>query len=185
MIESLVTILLGLFLIFLVSFLSLVLISSLFHLKHMVPFVPTPAVVIETMITEANLQPGMLAVDLGAGDGRVLRRAMRRVPGIRAVGYEGAFGVWVLSQLENFFSKAKPEMRMQNFFTQDFSDADIVFMYLSIDTMQKVLPKLEKELKPGAKVISNTFTFKKKEPVKTVFVKMPFWGGTNVWVYQF
>ncbi len=151
----------------------------------MVPFVPTPAPVIEAMIREANLKPGMLAVDLGAGDGRVVRRAMRRNPGITAVGYEGAFGVWLLAKFCNLFSRSKPEMRMKNFFQEDFSHADIVFTYLSIDIMQKLLPKLEKELRPGAKVISNTFSFKKKEPMKKVFVKMPFWGGTNVLVYQF
>lgn len=185
MIEALVTIALGLFLLCILVLLVLILASSLFHLKHMVPFVPTAAGVIDVMISEAELKAGMLVVDLGAGDGRVLRRAMRRVPGIRAVGYEGAFGVWVLSQLENVFSAAKPEMRRQDFFTQNFSDADVVFTYLSIDTMQKLLPKLERELKPGARVISNTFSFKQREPVKKVFVPMPFWGGTNVLVYQF
>ncbi len=185
MTQVIITIILGLFLLFLISFLVLVMISSLFHLKHMVPFVPTPAPVIDAMIAEANLKPGMLAVDLGAGDGRVIRRAMRRVPGIRAVGYEGAFGVWVLAKFCNLMSRSKPDMRMQNFFKENFSDADVVFTYLSIDIMQKLLPKLEQELKPGAKVISNTFSFKKKEPEKKVFVKMPFWGGTNVLVYQF
>ncbi len=151
----------------------------------MVPFVPTPAVVIETMIQEAQLQPDMLVVDLGAGDGRVVRRALRRVPTIRAVGYEGAFGVWLLAKLCNVFSKAKPEMLRQDFFQQNFSDVDVVFTYLSIGIMQKLLPKLEQELKPGAKVISNTFSFQHREPSKKVFVKMPFWGGTNVLVYQF
>ncbi len=185
MIEAVVTILLGLFLLFLISFLALVLVSSLFHLKHMVPFVPTPAAVIETMIREAELKPGMLVLDLGAGDGRVVRRALRREPGIRAVGYEGAFGVWLLAKLCNVMSTAKPEMRRQDFFQQNFSDADVIFTYLSIGIMQKLLPKLEKELKPGAKVISNTFSFKQREPIKKVFVKMPFWGGTNVLVYQF
>ena len=185
MIDSLVTILLSLFLLFLVGFLLLVLSSSLFHLKHMVPFVPTPASVIQAMITEANLQSGMLVFDLGAGDGRILRRAMRRVPGIRAVGYEGAFGVWLLAKFLNMLSAAKPEMKMEDFFTKNFSDADVIFTYLSIDIMQKLLPKLQSELKPGAKVISNTFSFKQKEPQKKVFVKMPFWGGTNVLVYQF
>lgn len=185
MIQGAVLILLGLFLLFLVSILVLVLISSLFHLKYMVPFVPTPAVVIETMIREAELKPGMLVLDLGAGDGRVLRRAMRKVPGIRTVGYEGAFGVWLLAKLINTISSAKPEIRMQDFFMQNLSDADIVFTYLSIDAMQKLLPKFEKELKPGALVISNTFSFKQREPIKKVFVKMPFWGGTNVLVYRF
>ncbi len=185
MIESAVTILLGLSLLFFMSFLTLVLVSSLFHLKHMVPFVPTPAAVIETMITEAQLRPQMLVLDLGAGDGRVLRRAMRRLSDIRAVGYEGALGVWLLAKFRNLFSSKKPDMRMRDFFHENFSDADVIFTYLSIDLMQKLLPKFEKELKPGAKVISNTFSFKKKDPAKKVFVKLPFWGGTNVLVYQF
>ncbi len=185
MIETILTIGWALFLLVLITLLFLVLVSSLFHVKHMVPFVPTPLLVIDAMITEANLKPGELAVDLGAGDGRVLRRAMKRVPGIRATGYEGAFGVWLLAKIENLFSRHKPDMRMQDFFKHDFSDADVVFTYLSIDIMKKLLPKLEKELKPGARVVSHAFSLRERQPTKTVFVQMPFWGKSNVFVYHF
>lgn len=185
MIDVIISLLLLLFLFFLVSFLVLVLTSFLFHVKYMVPFVPTPAVVIDVMIQEAALKPGMTVLDLGAGDGRVLRRAMRRVPGLRAIGYEGAFGVWLLAKACNFCSKQKPEMRRKNFYVKDFSEADVIFTYLSIDAMQKLLPKFERELKPGTLVISNTFSIKRREALRKVFVKMPFWGGTHVHVYRF
>lgn len=180
-----ITIFMGVFLVFLVVAVLLVFVSSLFHLKHKVPFVPTPAGVIEQMISEANLKPGMHVVDLGAGDGRILRRAMKRVPGIIATGYEGAFGVWLLSRFLNAMSMHKPDMRREDFFEADLSKVDVVFTYLSINVMQKLYPKLEKELRPGTKVITNTFSFRQREPDKKVFVKMPFWGGTNVLIYTF
>lgn len=185
MIDSVLSLLLVLFLLFLVSFLSLVMASSLFHLKHRVPFVPTSAAVIDVMIQEAALKPGMTVLDLGAGDGRVLRRAMRRVPGLRTIGYEGALGVWLLAKTCNLCSRQKPEMRRENFYEKDVSEADVIFTYLSIEAMQKLLPKFERELKPGALVISNTFSIKQREALRKVFVKMPFWGGAHVHVYGF
>lgn len=174
-----------LLLLFVIGALLLVLSSALFHLRQMVAFVPTPQTVTDAMIDLADLTSGETLVDLGAGDGRVLARAMERVPGVRAIGYEGAFGVWLLSRFRAWFSRYRPVMLRRNFLTEDLSQADVVFTYLSISMMQKLAPKFRSELKKGARVVSHAFSIKGLEPEKVTTVTMPFFGVTKVYLYRY
>jgi hypothetical protein len=52
-----------------------------------------------------------------------------------------------------------------NFFNQDLGEANVVTLYLVQDTNDRLKPKLEKELKPGARVVSHVFPFKGWDPV--------------------
>lgn len=172
-------------LLFVLGALLLVISSALFHLRQMVAFVPTPQAVTDAMIDLAGLKAGETLLDLGAGDGRVLARAMERAPGIRAIGYEGAFGVWLLSQFRAWFSAQKPVMLRRNFLTEDLSQADVVFTYLSISMMQKLAPKFRAELRKGSRVVSHAFSIKGLEPEKVTTVTMPFFGVTKVYLYRY
>jgi tRNA A58 N-methylase Trm61 len=49
------------------------------------------------------------------------------------------------------------EIRQQDFLTADLSAASIITLYLSNDGNLAVKPKLMRELKPGARVVSYTF----------------------------
>jgi precorrin-6B methylase 2 len=158
--------------------------SALFHLKWRVPFVPTPRRVIDAMVNAAQLEKGDIVLDLGAGDGRILREALRKKPGIRAIGYEGAYGVWLLSQLRNWLSKYKPDMRCENFMAADFSKADVIFTYLGIGLMQTLKPKFDAELRKGARVISHAFSIHNMKPYKVHVVTMPFGAKTKVYEYR-
>ncbi len=168
----------------LLTFVVLLLISAFFHLKWMVAFVPTPRGIADAMIDAAEVKPGDRVYDLGAGDGRVLARAMQRVPGIKAVGYEGSVLVYVLALIRNILSRYKPEMRMENFFDVDLSDADVIFTYLSVATMQRLKEKFAKELKPGTRVVSHAFTMKGLTPEFVKDVPMAFMGTTRIHLYR-
>jgi hypothetical protein len=171
-------------LLFLVIFLALALSSALFHLRNAVPFVPTPRRITDAMIDLAQLKYGETVYDLGAGDGRVLERAMERVPGIRAVGYEGAYGVWLFSKVRHFFVQRKPTMLCKNFLQENLSDADVVFTYLGVEMMRTLQVKFEAELKPGTRVVSHAFSIHGWEPTETRTVMMPIFGKTNVYLYR-
>ena len=175
----------SLLLLVVIAVLLLVLSSALFHLRQMVAFVPTPQAVTDAMIDLAELKAGETVLDLGAGDGRVLQRAMERVPGVRAVGYEGAFGVWLLAKCRSQLSSQKPVMLCKNFLKEDLGQADVVFTYLSISMMQALRPKFEKELKKGARVVSHAFSMKDLPPEKITTVTMPFFGVTKVYLYRY
>ncbi len=123
-----------------------------------VPFVPTPVEVIREMLKLANLKPGELLVDLGCGDGRVLVVAAKEF-GARAVGIE------IRSDLA---SKAAHNAIREgvrdrvlvingNFFELRIPPADVIFMYLLTSVNERLRPKLEKEAKPGARIVSHDF----------------------------
>lgn len=158
--------------------------SAIFHFRQAVAFVPTPRAITDAMIDLGAPKAGETVVDLGAGDGRVLERAMERVPGVKAVGYEGAFGIWLLAKLRHLFFKQKPLVLCKNFLKENLHDADLVFTYLGVDMMKRLKPKLEAELKPGSRVVSHAFLMHGWEPAEVRTVEMPFFGKTNVYLYQ-
>ena len=96
-----------------------------------------------------------LWIDLGCGDGRVLRQARKRY-GIRAVGYEINPLAYLKARLYCLF-RPGVRIRMQNFFKADLSHAAIVSCYLFPDVMHDLAQKLTHELKPGTTIISFNF----------------------------
>jgi SAM-dependent methyltransferase len=105
-------------------------------------------------------------VDLGCGDGRVLREAQKRY-GVRAVGYEINPLAYLKARLFSFgFNKVK--IKRQNFWEADLSDADVVFCYLYPDVMKRLAAKLVSGLKPGSVIVSSNFSLPGLVPSKIV-----------------
>jgi len=96
-------------------------------------------------------------VDLGCGDGRIVFRAEKEFGAI-AEGYEISVFVWLLAQSNRILKRAKSKIYRRNFFTADLSKADVVFCYLLPEVMQELVPKFQKELKKGARIISASFS---------------------------
>jgi precorrin-6B methylase 2 len=125
---------------------------------QLAPFDPTPQEVVERMLTLAGVKSGDVLYDLGAGDGRVVNTAAKKY-GVKAVGFEIDAGLAKLAR-ENARKQDVEklvEIRQQDFLTADLSRASVVTLYLSYDGNLAVRPKLMKELKPGARVISYMF----------------------------
>ena len=106
----------------------------------------------------AAVKRGDILYDLGSGDGRILIAAAK-IYGVKAVGFEMDPGLVKLAR-ENVRKEGIEELveiRQQDFMTADLSAASIVTLYLSTDGNLAVKPKLMRELKPGARVVSYTF----------------------------
>lgn len=123
-----------------------------------VPFVPSPQNVAERMLSLGNTKPGSIVVDLGAGDGRILALAVQKF-GARAIGIEfnqdrcNAMNKWINAKnLQNFV-----RVIQDDFFNVDLSNADVVTMYLLTSVNTQIRPKLERELKDGAHVVTHDF----------------------------
>lgn len=125
------------------------------------PFVPSTKSTSRTMIELARVKPGMNLYDLGSGDGRLLFLAAKK--GATATGAEiNPFLVaWTFIRKTLSPYRNRISVRWQNFWKTNLSDADVVFVYLLPWKMEKLAQKLQKELKPGSLVVSNSFIFPK------------------------
>lgn len=111
---------------------------------------------VRAMLKMANLAPGETLYDLGAGDGRVILTAAREF-GARAVGIEidplrAALCNWRI-RLGRLQDRVRVERA--NFFDVDLSNADVVTFYLSQAAADRLKDKFERELRPGARVVSH------------------------------
>lgn len=132
------------------------------------PFVATPKKAIKEIFEIAAIKPSDKFYDLGAGDGRALIMAEKKF-GAKAIGFELAPLVYLLARLNMFFRKTKnAKLYFRNFYKQNLSDADVIFCFLSIHAMEKLKSKFERELKPGAKIISYSFSLRNWEPKKVI-----------------
>lgn len=118
-------------------------------------YVPSAHVRIKAVFDAVPLEKDDVFYDLGCGDGRALAAAFKRF-GVEAIGYE-------INPMAFLQAWAKTRMlrgvkvRLRNFMKEDLSRADMVFVYLFPDALHSIKEKLEKELKPGAVVVSCNF----------------------------
>ena len=122
---------------------------------HGAMFHPSARIRVKTFLDNIRLRKGSLLIDIGCGDGRVLREAYRRY-GVRAVGFEINPLAYALARIRTLGLRGV-SVRMQNFWKVNLREADAVFCYLFPDIMEKLATKLKSELRPGTPVISCNF----------------------------
>lgn len=138
------------------------------HARAQVPFVPTPLDVVERMLTLASVGKNDYLVDLGSGDGRVVREAARRF-GARGLGVDHDKE---LIERSNELARregvaGRVTFAAQDLFDTDIADATVVTMYLLPAVNLKLRPRLLKELKPGTRVVSHDFDMGEWRPDDT------------------
>ena len=133
-------------------------------------WVPTPPELIQALYDLAKISPSDYVIDLGSGDGPWVIAAAKR--GARAMGIE-----YNPDMVELARSKAKKEgvsdkatFLNGDIFEADFSQATVVTMYLLPDLNMKLRPKIL-EMKPGTRVLTNSFTMEDWEADQSVSVQ--------------
>lgn len=139
-------------------------ITIIAHLFIVVPYIPTPYPVVDAMIAAAELRPGDTVYDLGAGDARLLIAALDACPGVRAKGSECIPTIWLLGKFRLWRAGKQAELRCKNLHRQDLRDADVIFLYMLPSVMQPLARKLDRELRPGTRVVSHAFRFPDRTP---------------------
>lgn len=131
------------------------------------PFVATPLPVARQMLIVAELKPGETVYDLGAGDGRVVIMAAQEF-GAKAVGVElrEDLARQALNRVFELGLVGRVKILQSDLFKVDVSSADVVFLYLTTSANEKVKPKLESELKQGARVVSHDYEILGWKPFK-------------------
>ncbi len=134
-----------------------------------VVWVPTSQALVDRMLDMAELTPRDHLVDLGSGDGRLVITAAKR--GASARGIEFNPDLVALSrrtaQAEGVGNRARFDQG--DIFKSDFSNATVVTLFLLPDLNLRLRPTLL-NMKPGTRVVSNTFTMDDWEPDETAQV---------------
>lgn len=164
--------------IYLIIFMSLLLfvivaigflIFSIMFLQSIIkgaPYIPIRDRALKKMIEFADIKPGQKAVDLGSGDGRIVIALANA--GAIAYGYEinPILVWWTKYRIKKEGLEGKAFVYRKSFWNEDFSSFDIVTLFGIRKIMKELEGKLDKELKPGAKIMSFGFSFPDWTPIK-------------------
>jgi len=137
--------------------------------KPDVPFVASVDEVVETMLRTAEVTDKDTVYDLGCGDGRIVIAAASKY-GARGVGVD--INPVRIRESRRNARKAGVSRKVtfieQDLFKADLSQATVVVIYLDPEVNLRLRPKLLRELKPGARVVSNSFDMGDWKPDKVV-----------------
>ncbi len=136
-----------------------------------VPYIPTTETAVKAMLELAEVKSSDIVYDLGCGDGRIVIAAAKRY-GARGVGIE-IDPVRVREAKKNARQagvESRVEFREQDLFQANFRQATVVTLFLLPAINQRLFPQLQ-DLKPGTRIVSNTFEIGNWKPVREIVVK--------------
>lgn len=168
----------------------LLLIWAITFLKNKSPFVPVALSSLPEILNALDLKKDSIVFDLGSGDARVVNYIARLKPDVSLVGIENNPFALILSFLNRFFVSKdilkNTKIINNNFFKEDLSSATHIFCYLYPNVMDDLLPKFDKELSPGTKLVSVNYHFTTKQPISEIDLKKKKYRLTRkLYVYEF
>ena len=145
-------------------------------------WVPTPQALVDKMLDMAKVTPKDYVIDLGSGDGRTVITAAKR--GSKALGIEYNPDMVELSKRnaakEGVSDKAT--FMKADLFESDFSQAQVITMFLLPSINVKLRPKIL-DLKPGTRIVSNSFDMEEWKPDQTEQVSgCSNWCTAMLWI---
>ncbi|MBM4272579.1 MAG: hypothetical protein FJ139_10580 [Deltaproteobacteria bacterium] len=155
---------------------------SVFPVTGGAMFHPSARVRVKTFLDHVTMKTGDLLIDIGCGDGRVLKEANRRY-GVKALGFEVNPLAYILARFRTMGMKGV-EVKWMDFWKVNVRDADVVFCYLFPDVMGRLTEKLEGELRPGTRVISCNFPLPGWKQGNVVFPQSSR-HGDPIYLYRF
>lgn len=148
-----------------------------------VVWVPTPQALVDKMLDMAKVTPKDYLIDLGSGDGRTVITAAKR--GARALGIEYNPKMVELSKRNAAEAGVTDKARFvkADLFESDFSKATVITMFLLPEINLKLRPKIL-NLKPGTRIVSNSFDMGEWTPDETATVEenCSSWCEAFLWI---
>ncbi len=148
-----------------------------------VVWVPTSQALVDKMLDMAKVTPQDFVIDLGSGDGRTVITAAKR--GSRAMGIEYNPDMVELSKKNAAAAGVadRATFAKADLFESDFSKAQVITMFLLPSINLKLRPKLL-DLKPGTRIVSNTFTMEEwsADETETISGECSNWCTALLWI---
>ena len=146
-----------------------------------VPYVQTPPRVVQAMLEVAGVGRDDVVYDLGSGDGRIVIAAARD-HGARGVGIE--IDPRLVAESIRHAERAGVADRVRfvqgDMFQADLTPATVVTLFATREINVRLRPKLLRELRPGARVVSHRFDMDDWEPDRRIQLDL---DGTAYLVY--
>lgn len=170
-----------------------ILLGCLLALSHFAgsdaPYIPTKKEAIRKILKLAGVKKGKKFYELGSGDGRVVLAAAKL--GADSFGIEQSWLRILYSRNKaSELNLKKAHFYHANIFSRKYLDADVVYIYLLLRGVNKLESKLEKELKKGSIVITQTYHFQNWKPFKKIDLSgeidfsKDITGAGNFWFYR-
>ena len=155
-----------------------------FSKDNLAPYIPSPQIVVDKMLEAARVKPGEVVYDLGSGDGRIVITAAQKFQA-RAVGVELRADLCkgARAKIHELGLAGRVTLIQGDLLKVDLSPADVVTLYLLTSSNERLRPNLERDLKPGARVVSNDFQIRGWKPADVVHINA---GGLmhTIYVYE-
>lgn len=136
---------------------SIVILSVALAGLSFAPWVPAWKKDLPRIFKLAELKPGQIFYDLGCGNGQVVLSANKNFKA-KAIGLEISLPMYLVCKIRQLFNWNRNLIfKLKNLYKEDLSQADVVYFFGMPDKVEKLRAKLEKELKPGSRVISYVF----------------------------
>lgn len=150
-----------------------------------VPFVRSTPEVIDRMLEMARVNTGDVLYDIGSGDGAIVIRAAKKY-GIKAIGIEIDQELVAKARQNAFREKVEHlvEFRAQDAFTVDVSPATVVTLYMLPEFNAKLRPILDRQLRPGSRVVSHDYLVEGWVPDQIDRVKGTFAHDHTVMLFE-
>ena len=156
----------------------LILLTFFYSLLRAISWVPMWSKDLVRVLNLAQIKSGQKFYDLGCGDGKMVLAAAK--VGAQAEGFEISVLPYLVAKIRQLVSKEKIKIKFKDFWLTDLSQADVVFFFLIPRIYPKLKNKLNKELKPGTKVIAYVWPIDGLEPVQIDKVL----GRPTIYLYQ-
>ena len=148
-----------------------------------VVWVPSPDDQVESMLDLAKVTSMDFVIDLGSGDGRTVIAAAKRGAKSRGIEFETNLVELSKKYAERAGVSDRAEFINGDLFQSDLSQATVITLFLLPEINIKLRPSLL-ELKPGTRIVSNTFQMDEWIPDSTVRVEgdCQFWCDAYLWI---
>jgi precorrin-6B methylase 2 len=148
-----------------------------------VVWVPTSQALVDKMLDMAKVTPQDYVMDLGSGDGRTVITAAKRGARAHGIEYNPDMVALSIKNAKEAGVSERATFEKADLFESDFSKAQVITMFLLPSINMKLRPKLL-DLKPGTRIVSNSFTMEdwEADQTETISGDCSNWCTALLWI---